>query len=172
MKKQDIWTATAGVGAVAVAALAIAQPATADTVADFYKGKTVEVIIGYPPGGSNNLFGRSVARLLGKYLPGNPQVIPRNMPGGGSLIAANYMYKIAPKDGSAIAIVSPTVPLDETVGKKQAQFKSVEFNWIGRTTNAVNPLFVWHTQPYNSWQDALTKEITLSATGASSTVAV
>ncbi|MGE0630056.1 MAG: Bug family tripartite tricarboxylate transporter substrate binding protein [Hyphomicrobiaceae bacterium] len=164
------YTASAAVLGLALASSAV--PAAADTVADFYKGKTVEVIIGYPPGGSNNLFGRSVARLIGKYLPGNPQVIPRNMPGGGSLIAANYMYKIAPKDGTAIAIVSPTVPLDETVGKKQAQFKSAEFNWIGRTTNAVNPLFIWHTQPYKSWKEALTKEITLSATGASSTVAV
>lgn len=160
------------VATIAVGLSAISQPVAAQAVEEFYKGRQMEMIIGYPPGGSNNLFGRSVARLIGKHLPGNPNVVPRNMPGGGSLIAANYMYSVAPKDGSVLANVSPTVPLEATVGKKQALFKPAEFNWLGRATDAVNPLFVWHTQPFNSWKDAMTKEITLSATGASSTVAV
>lgn len=160
------------VGLVAVAAILGTTPAKAEALEDFYKGKQLDIIIGYPPGGSNNLFARSVARLIGKYLPGNPSAVPRNMPGGGSLVAANYLYAIAPKDGTVLGNVSPTVPLEETIGKKQVKFKAAEFGWLGRVTDAVNPIFIWHMQPFNSWKDALTQEITLSATGASSTVAV
>ncbi|MFM1816753.1 MAG: hypothetical protein RLZ98_3448 [Pseudomonadota bacterium] len=162
----------ASAAAISAALTMTALPATADPIEDFYKGKSMEMIIGYPPGGSNNLYARSVATRIGKHIPGNPTVVPRNMPGGGSLVAANYMYSVAPKDGTVMANISPTVPLEATVGKKQAKFDPNKFNWLGRATNAVNPLFIWHTQPFNSWEDAMTKEITLSATGASSTVAV
>ncbi len=155
-------------GLVAISGGAQAQPA----VEQFYKGKTIDLIIGYPPGGSNNVFARFVAMHMGKYIPGNPTIITRNMPGGGSLLAANFVYSIAPKDGTVLAIVSPTIPLDAKLGNKNAKFEPEKFNWIGRTGTAANPLFVWHTTPYKSWKDALTQEITLSATGAGSTVSV
>jgi tripartite-type tricarboxylate transporter receptor subunit TctC len=147
---------------------ALAQPA----VEQFYKGKTIDLIIGYPPGGSNNVFARFVAAHMGKYIPGNPNIITRNMPGGGSLLAANYVYSIAPKDGTVLAIASPTIPLDAKLGNKNVKFDPDKFNWIGRTGTAANVLFVWHTTPFKSWRDALTQEITLSATGAGSTVSV
>jgi tripartite-type tricarboxylate transporter receptor subunit TctC len=161
-----------GASALAIAAVAFAGPADAQSVEQFYKGKNIDLIVGYPPGGSNNVFARFVARHIGKYIPGNPNVVVRNMPGGGSLIAANYVFNIAPKDGTVLAITSPTIPLDEKLGNKVVKYKANQFTWIGRVTNAVNPLFVWHTQPYKSWKDAMTKEITLSATGAGSTVSV
>lgn len=145
-----------------------AQPA----VEQFYKGKTIDLIIGYPPGGSNDVFARFVARHMGKYIPGNPNFVTRNMPGGGSLLAANYVYSIAPKDGSVLAITSPTTPLDARLGNPAAKYEPEKFNWIGRTGTAANPIMIWHTQPFNSWKDALTQEITLSATGAGSTVSV
>jgi tripartite-type tricarboxylate transporter receptor subunit TctC len=147
---------------------AAAQPA----VEQFYKGKTIDLVIGYPPGGSNDVFARFVARHMGRFIPGNPNIVTRNMPGGGSLLAANYLFAIAPKDGSVLGIVSPTAPLDAKLGNPAAKYQPEKFNWIGRVGAAVNPLFVWHTQPFTSWKQALTQEITLSATGAGSTVSV
>ena len=145
-----------------------AQPA----VEQFYKGKNIDLIIGYPPGGSNDVFARFVARHMGKYIPGNPNIVLRNMPGGGSLLAANHIYAVAPKDGTVLGIVSPTAPLDEKLGNKAVKYESTKFFWIGRVTTAANPLMVWHNQPFTSWKDALTTEITLSATGTGSTVSV
>ncbi len=162
----------------AVVAIAAALPLSGTSalaqaaIEQFYKGKTIDVIIGYPPGGSNDVFARFVARHMGKYIPGNPSFITRNMPGGGSLLAANWVYSIAPKDGTVLAIVSPTVPLDARLGNPAAKFEPEKFNWIGRTGMAANPVMIWHTQPFKTFKDALTNEITLSATGAGSTVSV
>ncbi len=160
--------ALAGVAGMAGILSAQAQPA----VEQFYKGKNIDLIIGYPPGGSNDVFARFVARHMGKYIPGSPNFVLRNMPGGGSLLAANHIYAVAPKDGTVLGIVSPTIPLDEKQGNPAVKFDSTKFFWIGRVTTAVNPLMVWHNQPFTSWKDAMTKEITLSATGAGSTVSV
>ncbi len=157
-----------GVASLCLSTAAGAQPA----IEQFYKGKTLDVVIGYPPGGSNDVFARFLSRYLGRYIPGNPNIITRNMPGGGSLLAANYMYSIAPKDGTVIAITSPTIPLDARLGNPAAKYEPEKFNWIGRTGTAANPVMIWNTQPFKSYKDALTQEITLSATGAGSTVSV
>ncbi len=164
--------ASVAMGIASAALLGASSAGAQPAIEQFYKGKTVDLIIGYPPGGSNDVFARFVARHMPKHLPGNPNIVTRNMPGGGSLLAANYMYSIAPKDGSALAIISPTAPLDAKLGNPAAKYQPEKFNWIGRTGTAANPLMVWHTQPYKSWKDALTQEITLSATGAGSTVSV
>ena len=147
-------------------------PAFAQTPEQFYKGKVIDLVIGYPTGGANDVFARSLTRHMGKYIPGNPTIVARNMPGGGSLLAANHIYAVAPKDGTVIGIVSPTIPLDEKLGNPAARYEAKKLAWIGRIGPAVNPLMVWSTQPFNSWQDAKTQEITLSATGAGSTVSV
>ena len=149
-----------------------AGSATAQPADTFYKGRTVDLVIGYPPGGSNDVYARAVSRYLGRYLPGNPTVIPRNMPGGGSLLAANHMYSVAPKDGGTLAIISPTAALDQKLGNPAVKFDAGKFNWLGRISSSVNQLMVWHTQPYTSWKDALGQEIALAATGAGSTVSV
>ena len=168
----DRFPLACGLIAAAVTLLGFAGPSQADPIADFYKGKTVELIVGYPPAGSNDVFARSLSRHLGKYIPGNPTIISRNMPGAGSLLAANYIYALAPKDGSVIGIITPTAPLDEKLGNPAVRYQAAKFGWIGRIGPAVNPLMVWGTQPYTSWKDALTQEITLSATGVGSTVSV
>jgi tripartite-type tricarboxylate transporter receptor subunit TctC len=160
--------AALGVGLLAGSAAGSAQSA----IENFYKGKNIDLIVGYPPGGSNDVYGRFVARHMSRHIPGNPTIVLRNMPGGGSLLAANHIYNIAPKDGTVLGIVSPTVPLDAKLGNPQAKYVPEKFNWIGRIGPAVNPLMVWHTQPYNTWKDALSQDITLSATGAGSTVSV
>src|SRR5882672_2365548 len=87
--------------------------ASAQPVDSFYRGKTVSVIIGYPPAGANDFYARALARHIGKHIPGNPTVIPRNMPGGGSLVAANHIFNVAPTDGTTLGLIAATIPLEE-----------------------------------------------------------
>lgn len=169
VSRRDITLMVAGAAAVCATS---APSASAQTVEQFYKGKSIDLIIGYPPGGSNDVFARFVARHMGKHIPGNPNFVVRNMPGGGSLLAANHIYNVAPKDGTILGICAPTIPLDQKLGNQAAKYDAAKFNWIGRVSTSVNPLMIWSTQPFTSWKDALTKEITLSATGVGSTVSV
>src|SRR3954465_3842700 len=104
----------------------------AQSVESFYRGKTLSMVIGYPTGGSNDIYARSVARHIGKHIPGNPTVVPRNMPGGGSLVAANHMFNVAPKDGTTLGLIVPTAPIEEKLGAANVRFKAAQFNWIGR----------------------------------------
>ena len=147
-------------------------PAAAQTPAEFYKGKTVDLVIGYPPGGSNDTWGRLLGRHIGKHIPGNPLVVPRNQPGAGSFLAANTVFNVSPKDGTVIAIAAPTTPLDERLGTQGVRFKTAEFNWIGRVDSLVNMVFMWKTSPVKTIADALKTPATLSATGVGSTVYV
>jgi tripartite-type tricarboxylate transporter receptor subunit TctC len=153
-------------------AIGAASQAHAQTPEQFYKGKNFDVVIGYPPGGSNDTFGRLIARHIGKHIPGNPSVVPKNMPGAGSFLAANQMYNTLPKDGSSIAIISPTAVLDEKLGTQGVRFKTAEFNWIGRVDSLVNIVFTWKTSPVKTFADSLKTESKLSGTGAGSTVSV
>jgi tripartite-type tricarboxylate transporter receptor subunit TctC len=157
---------------VVVAVATVSAPAAAQPPDQFYKGKTVDVVIGYPPGGSNDTFGRLLARHLGKHIPGNPTVVPKNMPGAGSFVAVNNMYNTLPKDGTMIAIGAPTIAIDEKLGTPNVRFKTAEFNWIGRVDSLINIVFMWKTSPVKTFDDALKTEATLSGTGAGSTVAI
>jgi tripartite-type tricarboxylate transporter receptor subunit TctC len=156
--------------ALAVTAALGAGQAAAQTPEEFYKGKTVDLVIGYPPGGSNDTWGRLLGRHLGKHIPGKPTVVVKNMPGAGSFLAANTIYTVSPKDGTVIGIAAPTTPLDERLGTKGVRFKTAEFNWIGRVDSLVNMVFMWHTSPVKTFADALTRQATLSGTGVGSTV--
>jgi tripartite-type tricarboxylate transporter receptor subunit TctC len=152
-------------------ALTIVQ-ASAQTPEQFYAGKTVDLVIGYPPGGSNDTWARLVTRHLGKHIPGRPSVVPKNTPGAGSFLAVNQIFNVAPKDGSVIGIGSPTMPLDEKLGTQGVRFKTAELNWIGRVDSLINMVFMWQTSPVKTFADALKIETTLSATGVGSTVSV
>jgi tripartite-type tricarboxylate transporter receptor subunit TctC len=146
--------------------------ASAQTPAEFYKGKTIELAIGYPPAGSNDVYARLLGRHLGKHIPGNPTVVPQNRPGAGSFLALGYMTSVAPKDGTVIAIGAPTAPLDEKLGTQGVRFKTAEFNWIGRIDSLVNIVFLWHTSPVKSVADAQKMESKLSATSFGTTVSI
>jgi tripartite-type tricarboxylate transporter receptor subunit TctC len=162
-----------GLAALAfTAALLAAAPAGAQSVEEFYKGKNVEVAIGYPPAGSNDVYARLLARHLGKHIPGNPTIVPQNRPGAGSFLALGYLYNVAPKDGTVIAIGAPTAPLDEKLGTQGVRFKTAEFNWIGRIDSLINIVFLWHTSPVKSVADAQRIESKLSGTGVGSTVSI
>lgn len=136
---------------------------------DFYRGKTVNVYIGFAPGGSYDFYGRLIARHIGKRLPGEPTAIPQSMPGAGSLRAANFLYAAAPKDGTAIGIVSQTLPLEEALGNPSAKYKAGEFNWIGRVTDVSDVAIAWHTAKAKKAADLLTIETTMANTGPGST---
>ena len=161
--------AAAAVFAAAVAASADAQ---AQTPEQFYKGKQIELAIGYPPAGSNDVYARLLARHIGKHIPGHPTVVPQNRPGAGSFLTLGYVYNVAPKDGTVIGIGAPTAPLDEKLGTQGVRFKSSEFNWIGRIDSLINMVFLWHTSPVKTFDDALKTEAKLSGTGVGSTVSV
>jgi tripartite-type tricarboxylate transporter receptor subunit TctC len=160
--------------ALLFAAVTLLSPtrAGAQSVADFYRGKTVSMIIGYPPAGANDLYARAVERHIGKHIPGNPSVVPRNMPGGGSLLAANHIFNVAPKDGTVLGLIVPTAPLEERLGASNVRFKSAQFNWVGRLAPTPNVTFMNATAPVKTIQDAMQHEAVLGATGRSSTVAI
>ena len=159
-------------GYVIAILLASLSCASAQTLEQFYRGKSVDMIIGYAPGGSNDTWGRLLARHLGKHISGAPNVVPKNTPGAGSFLAINQVYTTLPKDGTIVAIGAPTAVLDEKLGSQGVRFKTSELNWIGRVDSLVNTTFIWHTSPVKTFGDALLKEATLSGTGAGSTVSV
>lgn len=114
-----------------VAAAMVLNHAAFAGVADFYRGKTLTLVISTTTGTSYDLMGRTLARYLPKYIPGNPSIIVENMPGAGGLTAANYLYRVAPKDGTVLAGLQGTLPFDPLLGITQAQFDSTKFNWLG-----------------------------------------
>jgi tripartite-type tricarboxylate transporter receptor subunit TctC len=159
--------------AAALAALVSAGTiASAQAPEQFYAGKAIDLVIGYPPAGSNDTYARLLARHLGKHVPGHPNIVPKNMPGAGSFLALGHLYNLAPKDGTVIGIGAPTAPLDEKLGTQGVRFKTAEFNWIGRIDSLINIVFMWKTSPVKTVADAQRIQSTLSGTGAGSTVSI
>lgn len=157
--------------AAIIIATGFAAIAKADAIADFYQGKKITLIISSPVGGGYNRYARTVARHLGKYIPGNPTIIPKNMPGAGGIKASNYLYNVAPKDGTTIGSIQNTVLFEPLWSNKLARFDVNKFNWIGSANSEVSLIVVWHTSPVKTIQDLLKTEITVGATGAASTPA-
>ena len=149
-----------------------ALPARAQSVEQFYAGKTVELIVGYPPGGSNDVYGRAVARHIGRHIPGHPQVVFRNMPGAGSILAANHIYNVAPKDGTVLGLLAATNILDERLGAPGVKFETAKFSWIRRVSSSINVTAMWNTSKIKTIDDAFKMEAALGATGTGSTVYV
>ena len=153
-----------------VVALAALMPAAAmaQSAEQFYKGKTVNIYIGFAAGGSYDYYGRLLSRHMGKHLPGQPNVVAQAMPGAGSFKAANFVYAVAPKDGTAMGIVSQTMALEEALNTPGIQYKSAEFNWIGRVTNIIEITLTWETTKAKTVQDAMIHETPVASTGPGS----
>jgi tripartite-type tricarboxylate transporter receptor subunit TctC len=135
----------------------------------FYKGRTVQMLIGYGAGGGYDLYGRVLARHMGKHIPGNPTLVPQNMTGAGSLKLTNYLYSAAaPQDGSAFGIVGNGVAFEPVFGGKGVEFDALKFNWIGSLQSFVQIALSWHTSPVKTFEDALTHELVVGATGSGS----
>jgi tripartite-type tricarboxylate transporter receptor subunit TctC len=146
--------------------LGASSPLRADTVADFYSGKTITITVGFSPGGGYDLYARLAAQFLGRHLPGKPNVIVSNMPGGGGLRAAIHLFKAAPKDGTALTAIVQSVGFDSALG--QLPVRADQFNYIGRMTTSVEMQLLWHTSPTKSLADAKSRKTVIGATGPSS----
>jgi tripartite-type tricarboxylate transporter receptor subunit TctC len=128
-----------------VAATTIAAPAQADPVADFYSHKTITLLIGFPPGGGYDATARELARHYGEFIPGHPAVVPQNMPGAGSMKAANQLYKNEPNDGTVLGMVASSAVMEPLLGDKAALFDPVKFSWIGSMSQEAAYCGVWQT---------------------------
>lgn len=133
--------------AFAAGAALLATQACADPVADFYKGKQIQVLVGYAPGGGYDVYARLLARHMGKYIPGNPTLVVQNMPGAASLIAANFIYVRAPRDGTTFGIIDRGLPLMAVVkSNPNVQFDPMKFTWLGSSSNGADDAFVLMTR--------------------------
>jgi tripartite-type tricarboxylate transporter receptor subunit TctC len=148
----------------ALAASLAASPSRADPVADFYGHTGVRMVISADPGGSYDSDSRLVARYLGRHIPGNPKVIAENMIGASGRLAANYMYRSAPQDGSVVAVVQQSIPMGQAVGESGVQYDAARFNWIGSPVRPDEVLVVWSTTGVRTIADARDKPVIIGAT--------
>jgi tripartite-type tricarboxylate transporter receptor subunit TctC len=149
----------------AILAFAAPSPAFAQTPAEFYKGRNVELYIGYSVGGAYDLYARTIARHLGKHIPGNPTIVPKNLEGAGSLRLANWLYNVAPKDGTALGTIGRGTAFDPLLGSKGAQFQADKFTWIGSANNEVSVCVAWKGNGIGTFEDVLSKELIVGGTG-------
>jgi len=140
--------------------------AMAQSADNLFAKKNITIYIGNTAGGSYDLYGRMVARFLGKHLPGQPTVVASNMPGAGTLKAANFIYEVAPKDGTAIGIVTETLALEQAVANPAVNFDATKFIWMGRVASSNNIHFQWSTAKVQSIEDAKKMETPVAAAGA------
>jgi tripartite-type tricarboxylate transporter receptor subunit TctC len=151
---------------VALAAPAGAQAQSA--VAEFYKGKTINVIVGYTAGGGYDLYARALSRHMGRHLPGNPNFIVQNITGAGSLNAANNIYNVAPKDGTSFGTFGRGLAMEPLIGTARVQYDSTKFTWLGSGTNEISLCATWHTSPVKTWDDAQKLVFAVGGEGAGS----
>jgi tripartite-type tricarboxylate transporter receptor subunit TctC len=153
----------------AMIAMLVALPASAwsQSPAEFYKGKNIELYIGYSVGGGYDLYARVLARHMGRYIPGSPTILPKNMDGAGSLRLANWIYNVAPKDGSVFGIFGRGTGFDPLLGNAKAQFDGQKYSWIGSANNEVSICVAWHTTGITKFEDMLTKELVVGGTSSS-----
>jgi len=154
----------ATIGSLAALVVLGAGPAGAQSSADF-SGKNLTMIIGFGPGGGYDLWGRTVARHIGKYLPGKPNVVPQNMPGAGSFNAANHIYGVAPKDGSVIGIIARDAALGPLTGATGARFEATKISWLGSPTTETNVCIASNIAKVKTVKDLFENELIVGDTG-------
>ena len=152
----------------AAAAMLVASLAHAQTAEPFFARKTITIYIGYTAGGSYDLYARLIARHLGKHIPGNPTVVAQNMPGAGSMKAANYIYQVAPKDGTALGVIVESAALEQALGNTAAQYDVAKLTYVGRVATSNNVFMQWHASKVQSIADSQRIESTLAGTGPGS----
>ncbi|MBX9761321.1 MAG: hypothetical protein K2Y29_21265 [Beijerinckiaceae bacterium] len=150
------------------AAAALAASASAAKADDFYKGKTISIVIGFSAGGDYDLRARLLARHMDRHIEGVPVILARNMPGAGGVAATNWLARLAPRDGTAMLMASQNTPLIQALGTTGVEFDARQFNWIGNTTNSPNLISVWAGRGVTSVEDARKREVTVGASGIGS----
>jgi tripartite-type tricarboxylate transporter receptor subunit TctC len=156
----------AGLVGITIAAAALAQPAQADEVADFYKGKTVTIVVGHQAGTGFDVYARVLQRHLGEHIPGNPAVIVQNMPGASGVIATNWLANIAPKDGTVMATAVYTIVFEPLFGNDKAKFDPAKLNWLGNMEQSVAICGVSKASGVNTFKDLQERETIFGAAGA------
>ena len=167
MGRRAVWRALAVCGVALVASRAIADP-----VADFYKGRTIDFIVGAAAGGGFDQTARPLAPFLSKYMPGNPNVVVRNMPGGAGVIMTNYLVSAAAADGTAIGMGTGNVPYEPRLNMLSADGRNIRYDprklaWIGTPVREPQVSYVWHATPVKTWEDLRTQTVRFGATAAS-----
>ena len=162
--------------AFVVCALILATgAASAQTANDFYRGKVVQILVGYAPGGGYDTYARAVAKILGHHLPGNPSVMVQNMPGADGLVLANHMAQRAPRDGTTIATTNRALavaPMLELLTASSVRYDPTKFNWLANLSNEVSVFIVRKDLGIRNLEDLRTRQIKVGATGLTSNNAV
>src|SRR5262245_29852507 len=151
------------------------SPSRAETGQDQaapYKGKTISVITSTGVGGTYDLVARLIARHMPRNIPGHPTMIVQNMPGGGNVLATNYMYNIAPKDGTVIATIHSAMPLHQVLDGQGVRYDAGRFNWLGSTGPQNEVILVWHSAGVRTIEEAKAREVILGGTGAGSGIVI
>jgi tripartite-type tricarboxylate transporter receptor subunit TctC len=150
-----------------VASIFVPAPARSDEISDFYAGRTVQLVIGYAPGGGYDDYARMLGRHIGRHISGNPTVVVQNMPGAGSIRAANYLYNVAPKDGTVFGGFARGIFLDPLLGRAEGmRFTPAKFGWLGSVSNDIGVCAFRADAGIDSWADMQTKRYKIGATGA------
>jgi tripartite-type tricarboxylate transporter receptor subunit TctC len=155
----------AGLALAALVALVVSAPAAED--AEFYKGKQIRLIVGSTPGGGYDTYARTIAAHLPKHLPGMPKIVVQNMPGAGSLVLSNYLYNIAPRDGTVIAAVHSLSATHPLFFPDRAKYDPRQMNWLGSALRETHVGVVWHTAPVQSFAEVFKRELIVSGSGGS-----
>jgi tripartite-type tricarboxylate transporter receptor subunit TctC len=160
-------------GAIAAACILVQCTAgSADTISQFYAGKTISLMIGYSPGGTDDLWARLIAERLGRYIPGHPAVVPTNVPGAGSLLLANQIYNTQPQDGSVIGLINRGLPFEKLLGGPGVMFSPQKMNWIGSPDRDTTICAARKDAAVQKLSDLETKELVVGATGAGADTAI
>ncbi len=145
-------------------ALALAAPAQAQPVEDFYRNRTITILVGFTAGGGYDLYARLLGRHMGRHVPGNPSIVVQNMPGAGSLKATQFIYSLAPKDGTVLATVSRGMVTEPLLAG--AKFDATKLTWLGSITSETSLCATWHTSAVKAWADMFARDFTLGGSAA------
>jgi tripartite-type tricarboxylate transporter receptor subunit TctC len=160
--------ATTAAGLIGLIVLSAATPAAAQPAANALAGKTFRMIIGFGVGGGYDLWARAVAQHMGNHLPGNPTMVPQNMPAGGSLAAMNFLYEVAPKDGTVLGLIGRDAPLAPITGVAGARFDPTKMSWIGTPTKETNICIAYRTAAVRTVRDLYDQELVMGDVGPGS----
>src|SRR5947208_7937855 len=136
------------------------------SLAQAQSGKVIELYVGYSVGGGYDVYARLLARHMGRHLPGNPVIVPKNMEGAGSLRLANWLYKAAPRDGTVFGTIGRGIAFDPLLGTEGAQFNASEFGWLGSANDEVSVCAAWGKSGISRFEDLYVRPVFVGGTGA------
>jgi len=165
MQRRNLGRRSIHVAALAALTLSLTASAGAQTPEEFYRGRTITLIIGSGAGAGYDVYGRLLARHITRHIPGQPRIVVQNMPGAGGIKAANHLGSIAVRDGSLISDTYSTMPLYPLLDGQGATFDPLKFNWLGSIARAMSACIAWHTTDFHTLDDAIQREMRVSATG-------